>query len=277
MMMKTIGVMALAAAGLVTAAGSLDTPMVGDLFEATPSAQQAQDWEWQGSVDRGDAIEIKGINGGIKATGTSGDQVTVSAVKKGKKDDPADVRVEVVEHAGGVTICAVYPDAEGKKNECAPGDKGRLSSQDNDVSVAFTIQVPAGVRLVATTVNGDIEAGDLSADAVATTVNGDIKVSTGGLAKATTVNGSIHAAMGRADWDGTMSFNTVNGSITVSLPSGASTDVSAATVNGGMETDFPLTVKGRFSMKNMKGTIGSGGRDLDMATVNGSIHLKSGG
>jgi hypothetical protein len=30
-------------------------------------------------------------------------------------------------------------------------------------------------------------------------------------------------------------------------------------------------------MKNMKGTIGSGGRDLDMATVNGSIHLKSGG
>ena len=276
--MNTIGAMALAAAGLVTVAGSLETPVVGDLFEATPhGAQQAQDWDWQGSVDRGDAIEIKGINGGIKATGSSGGQVTVTAVKKGKDDDPADVRIEVVEHAGGVTICAVYPDVKGKKNECAPGDGGRLSSRDNDVSVSFTVQVPAGVRLVATTVNGGIEAGGIGADVAATTVNGDVKVSTSGLARATTVNGSIQASMGRADWDGALSFNTVNGSITVSLPDGVSTDVSASTVNGSMNTDFPLTVKGTFSMKNMHGTIGSGGRELEMATVNGSIHLKSGG
>ena len=276
-MMKTIGALALAAAGLVTVTGSLKTPVVGDLFEATPGMQQTQDWDWQGTVDRGDAIEIKGINGAIKASGSSGSQVTVTAVKKGKKNDPADVRIEVVEHSGGVTICAVYPDAEGKKNECAPGDGGRLSSEDNDVSVAFTVQVPAGVRLVASTVNGEIEAGGLGADVRATTVNGDVKVSTSGLARATTVNGSIQASMGRADWSGTTSFNTVNGSITVELPSGASTDVSASTVNGGMETDFALTVKGKFSMKNMKGTIGDGGRELEMETVNGSIHLKSGG
>jgi DUF4097 and DUF4098 domain-containing protein YvlB len=275
--MNTIGAMALAAAGLVTVAGSLETPMVGDLFESTPAARQAQDWEWQGAVDRGDAIEIKGVNGRIKASGTSGGQVVVSAVKKGKDDDPSSVRIEVVEHSGGVTICAVYPDVEGKKNECAPGDGGRLSTRDNDVSVSFTVQVPSGVRLVATTVNGDIEAGGLGADAAATTVNGDVKVSTTGLARATTVNGSIQASMGRADWDGTLSFNTVNGSITVNLPDGVSTDVSASTVNGSMNTDFPLTVKGRFSNKNMHGTIGTGGRELEMATVNGSIHLKSGG
>jgi len=276
-MMNTIGALALAAAGLVTVAGSLETPVVGDLFEATPGMQQTQDWDWQGTVDRGDAIEIKGINGAIKASGSSGSQVTVTAVKKGKKNDPADVRIEVVEHSGGVTICAVYPDAKGKKNECAPGDGGRLSSEDNDVSVAFTVQVPAGVRLVASTVNGEIEAGGLGADVRATTVNGDVKVSTSGLARATTVNGSIQASMGRADWSGTTSFNTVNGSIIVELPSGASTEVSASTVNGGMETDFALTVKGKFSMKNMKGTIGDGGRELEMETVNGSIHLKSGG
>jgi len=275
--MKTIGVMALAAAGLVTVAGPLETPMVGDLFESTPTARQAQDWEWQGAVDRGDAIEIKGVNGSIKASGTSAGQVTVSAVKKGKDDDPSDVRIEVVEHSDGVTICAVYPDVKGKKNECAPGDGGHLSTRDNDVGVSFTVQVPAGVRLIATTVNGDIEAGGLGADVAATTVNGDVKVSTTGLARATTVNGSIQASMGRAEWDGTLSFNTVNGSITVNLPDGVSTEVSASTVNGSMNTDFPLTVTGKFSMKNMHGTIGRGGREIEMATVNGSIHLKSGG
>jgi hypothetical protein len=276
-MMKTIGAMVLAAAGLVTVTGPMETPLVGNLFETTPGARQAQDWEWQGAVGRGDAIEIKGINGSIKATGTSGGQVTVSAVKKGEDDDPADVRIEVVEHSGGVTICAVYPDVKGKKNECAPGDGGRLSSQDNDVSVHFTVQVPAGVRFVGKTVNGGIEAGNVQADVVASTVNGDITLSSGGLAKASTVNGSIKASLGSASWDGTLSFSTVNGSITVALPGGVNTDVSASTVNGGMESDFPLTVSGRFSMKNMKGTIGSGGRELELETVNGSIRLKKDG
>lgn len=275
--MKTIGVMALAAAGLLSFTGPMEVAVVGDLHEATPGAQQAQDWDWQGTVDRGDAIEIKGVNGKIKAAGTSGGQVSVSAVKKGKDDDPADVRIEVVEHAGGVTICAVYPDSNGKKNECAPGDKGRLSSRDNDVSVEFTVQVPAGVRFIGKTINGGIEAGNVSADVVATTVNGDVRISSGGLAKATTVNGSIHASLGRADWNGTLSFNTVNGGITVDLPAGVNADVSASTVNGGMESDFPLTVTGKWSMKNMKGTIGSGGRELELETVNGSIRLKKAG
>jgi DUF4097 and DUF4098 domain-containing protein YvlB len=83
--------------------------------------------------------------------------------------------------------------------------------------------------------------------------------------------------MGRGDWDGTLNFNTVNGSIEVELPAGVSTDVSAATVNGSMSSDFPLTIQGKFSMKNMHGTIGNGGRGLDLNTVNGSIELKQGG
>lgn len=275
--MKTISAVALAAAGIVLAANGLETPPVGDVIRADRPTAQAQDWEWQGRVDRGDAVEIKGINGNIEATGASGSQVRVTAVKKGRDDDPSTVRIDVVEHSGGVTICAVYPDVNGKKNECKPGDDGRLSNKDNDVAVHFTVQVPAGVRLVGTTVNGEVEAGDLDGDVVATTVNGGIKVSTNGLAKATTVNGSIHASMGRGDWDGTLDFNTVNGSITVELPEGVNTEVSAATVNGSMGSDFPLTIKGKFSMKNMHGTIGSGGREIDMNTVNGSIHLKSRG
>jgi len=275
--MKTISALALAAAGLVMATDQLGTPTIGDIVHVDGLTQQAQDWEWQGQVDGGDAVEIKGINGDIKATGTSGNQVSVTAVKEGRDDDPSTVRIEVVEHSGGVTICAVPPDVDGKKNECKPGDGGRLNNKNNDVSVHFTVQVPAGVRFIATTVNGEVEVGNVDEDVVATTVNGDVRVSTDGLVKATTVNGSIQASMGRGDWDGTLNFNTVNGSITVRLPSDVNTEVSAATVNGHMESDFPLTVKGKFSMKNMHGTIGSGGRELDMNTVNGSVELKSGG
>ena len=85
-------------------------------------------------------------------------QAEVTAVKNGSKSDPAQVKVEVVEHAGGVTICAVYPRADGRENICAPGEGGRMYTRDNDVQVEFRVKVPAGVRFVGRTVNGSITA-----------------------------------------------------------------------------------------------------------------------
>ena len=240
-------------------------------------SQQAEDFEWSGRIDRGDVIEIKGINGEILASATSGNEVVVRARKESHsgRSDPASVRIEVVEHSGGVTVCAVYPPGKkGKQNECKPGDDGRLNAEDNDVSVEFTVEVPAGVNLVAKTVNGEVEAAGIEGDVRASTVNGSVKVDAVGLVHASTVNGSIRASMGRADWDGELSFSTVNGGIRLDMPADLNADVSASTVNGSMSTDFPLTVTGKFSNKKMRGTIGNGGRDLELSTVNGSIEIR---
>jgi DUF4097 and DUF4098 domain-containing protein YvlB len=48
-------------------------------------------------------------------------------------------------------------------------------------------------------------------------------------------------------------------------------------VNGGIETDFPLTVKGKWVGRRLDGTIGAGGRRLELETVNGSITLRKAG
>ena len=201
------------------------------------AAAAQEEFRWTGKVAAGQAIEIKGVNGGITATGSAGGDVEVTAVKKGRKSDPTEVKVEVVEHAGGVTICAVYP-SDGAPNECAPGKAGRMRVRDNDVNVEFRVKVPAGVRFVGRTVNGGIEASGLKADAEA---------------------------------------ETVNGGIDVSMPEGLSADVRASTVNGDISTDFPLTVKGKIARRKLEGTIGSGGRLLEMKTVNGGIELKKAG
>jgi DUF4097 and DUF4098 domain-containing protein YvlB len=184
--------------------------------------------------------------------------------------------VEVVEHAGGVTICAVYPSG-GAPNECKPGEGGRMSVRDNDVNVEFRVKVPAGVRFVGRTVNGGIEASGIKADAEAHTVNGGVDLDASGTARAETVNGGITARLGRADWEGTLKLKTVNGGIEVVLPEGAGAQVKASTVNGEIQTDFPLTVQGRISRRKLEGTIGSGGRLLEMETVNGSIELRKPG
>lgn len=238
-------------------------------------ASGAESFRWQGRVAAGQAIEVKGVNGGIEAEPGSGSEVEVRAVKRARRSNPDSVEVRVVEHGGGVTICAVYPTPPGERsNECAPGEGGRMSTRDNDVQVDFVVRVPPGVNFIGRTVNGGIEARGLPGDAEAHTVNGGVTVEAAGHTVGRTVNGSIDARMGRADWTGDAKFATVNGAITLSLPAEAGAEVDARTVNGGIETDFPLQVTGRVSRRRMSGTIGGGGRKLTMETVNGGIHLR---
>ena len=149
-----------------------------------------------------------------------------------------------------------------------------MSTHDNDVKVDFTVRVPEGVKFIGKTVNGEVEAGSLASDVDANTVNGSIRISTSGYAEAHTVNGSIMASIGRANWSDGLEFRTVNGGITLDLPATLSTEVRAETVNGDILTDFPLMVTGRLGPRRVQGTIGSGGRQLALATVNGSIKLR---
>ena len=105
------------------------------------------------------------------------------------------------------------------------------------------------------------------------TVNGDVRVVAAGIVRASTVNGSVDVSMGKADWTGAVELSTVNGSIRASLPANFSAVVNGKTVNGSIESEFPLTVQGKFGPRNIHGTIGAGGRTLDLETVNGSITL----
>src|ERR687883_1538231 len=199
-----------------------------------PAASQApqDEFRWQGRLAAGRTIEIKGINGEVRAEPSAGSEVEVVATKKGRRNDPAEVRLQVVEHPEGVTICAVYPSGEADRpNTCEPGSGGRSQVRNNDVKVDFVVRVPQGVRFVGRTVNGQVEANNIGSDVEAYTVNGGINVSAAGLARAKTVNGSINAALGRAIWAGPLEFKTVNGSINLDLPSDLNTELEAETVN----------------------------------------------
>jgi hypothetical protein len=250
--------------------------MVGSATVAfSPAAAQDDDFHWRGRLEPGQTVEIQGVTGTIRAELAAGAEVEVEAVKRARRSDPDEVEIEVVPHQGGVTICAVYPTPRRSRraNECRPGG-GHNSTDDNDVEVSWTVRLPAGVRFDGQTVNGDVVAADLASDVTVASVNGDVEVSTSGLAEASTVNGSVRATLGRADWTGTMSFSSVNGGITLEVPSNLSADIEAATVNGDIETDFPITVRGRFMNRRMTGRVGDGGRTLELETVNGSIRLR---
>ena len=230
-------------------------------------------FEWQGRIAAGQHVEIKGVSGTITAAPSTSGLVEVTADRRGARNDPNEVRIALVEHPAGVTVCAVYP-REG--NECLPGEEGRLSARRNDVDVEFTVGVPAGVDFVARHVNGAIGASGLTGDVEARTVNGNIDVTAGGRARAVTVNGSIRAAIGGNDWDGEGFFETVNGSVTLTLPEAADTDVSVRTANGSIRSDLPITDTDE-RRRRFEGRLGDGGGTLRIRTVNGSVRLRSAG
>ena len=62
-------------------------------------------------------------------------------------------------------------------------------------------------------------------------------------------------------------------SVKLGLPPSPNADVSVSTVNGGITTDFPLQVQGKFVGHHIDGKLGSGGTRIEISNVNGSVKI----
>jgi hypothetical protein len=266
----TLDVILMLACAVLSTACSDSTGPDGD---RAPS--EVDSFEWSGQVATGGTVEIKNINGSIRATPAPGGLVLVKALKRGGSDDPSSVRIDVVQHQGGVTICAVYPDVPGQPaNECLPGFlNGQFSSRNSDVEVRFDVQVPVGSDFAGGTIGGHVEARGLHGNVDARTLAGDIDISTTGLASGTTLKGDVTASIGQADWDRDLRFSSVDGNVTVRIPTNTNARVSGI-ANGSISTDFPLTITSQGSFRQLSGILGSGGRNLTLSTSDGNIALR---
>ena len=56
-------------------------------------------FQWHGRLAAGQTIEVKGINGDVRAMGSSSADVEVSAARSARRSNPDDVRIEVVPSA----------------------------------------------------------------------------------------------------------------------------------------------------------------------------------
>src|ERR1043166_8059656 len=91
------------------------------VLSVPPRAAAADAFQWHGSIGPGHSIEIKGVNGDIRAEPSGSNEVEVVAEKRRMRDAPESVRIDVVPHDGDVTVCAVYPTREiGRAHGCTP-------------------------------------------------------------------------------------------------------------------------------------------------------------
>jgi hypothetical protein len=242
----------------------------GDLFGH--GRQVGDPWEYRTELKPSQHVWIRNTNGPIEVVAGEGNWLQVHAEKSWRNSSPGSVELVHLLTDRGVTICALW---EARERRC--GDDGsdyRMNGvKKNDVAVRFTVELPAGIPIEVSTVNGGLEIGGVSAPVEANTVNGRIAVRTStGPVQATTVNGSIEAIMQNLT-SGDVQLSTVNGSVTAGLPARINAKIDASTVNGRVESSFPITITGKVSKTHLRGTIGTGGPTVKLNTVNGSVSL----
>jgi DUF4097 and DUF4098 domain-containing protein YvlB len=249
-------------------------------------------WRWDGRVDAGRWMHVFNINGSVDFAPSTDNMVHVTAEKRSNgRGDRDDIHFEVVQSGGNVTICAIW----NNNSRCEDGGIDQIRHSGNNEthsSVKFTVRVPRTVKVGAHSVNGGVSVRDVGTEVHANTVNGgvDVKNAVGpvrattvnggvdvntsaGPVSATTVNGNVDARMNTLQGDDDMEFKTVNGSVAIYVPARFDANFRFDTVHGGIDSDFPLTISGRFGPRHASGTIGAGGRDIRASSVNGSIEL----
>ena len=229
-------------------------------------------------IGRGAIVSLRNINGSIQISSWDGSTVQVEATKivKTMGRERAELAmeellIEVETTADGLDIRTRHPVS-------SSGVVNWILGRQVQSKVSFRIRVPADAGVRAQTVNGNVEISSVGGRIEVTTTNGQIRIiEASGAATATTTNGNIRADFHDLTAAGDMSFRTMNGGITVSLPSDLGWRVDASTVNGAVSSDFTLTSgQPSSSGKRLRGEINGGGDELNLRTVNGSIQLRRG-
>jgi DUF4097 and DUF4098 domain-containing protein YvlB len=213
-------------------------------------------------------VSLENINGAVHITGWDRNEVQVDAVKRAYRQERLDeAKIVVDSHANAISIHTEYP---GHDHTFNWGDS------NNPASVEYTLHVPRHARLdQVDLVNGSLDIQDVAGDVHASSVNGRVAAKDlAGRTELSTVNGRTEAEFRQLP-KSHVKASSVNGSVRITIPSDSNADVHASTVSGGISTDFGFNVrKQSWVGHNLDGRLGSGGTDIDLSNVNGSVELR---
>ena len=234
-------------------------------------------------------VHARTENGAIRFT-ASGMRATLEPSSAGGCSDgkfeitiPATARVTATTWSGEAKVRGVHGDVEvhSQSGEVDVRDVDRVDveSLSGDVTIAG-VKGDASVH----TVSGEIQMSGTRGNVVVETISGDI-----GLRDVISKSVRAHSSSSEITFQGTIAdagryeFNTHSGEIMLFLPTDLGAGLSLSTFNGGIESDFPITLQagphgiGSSQAKRLNFTVGKGTARIVAETFSGDITLKRGG
>ena len=232
---------------------------------------------WNNGDDRGRACEVRQVpvrlsgraleidgrqNGSIRVRGWDGDSVRVTARLQANANDDrsaADLLKEVRIVADGRSIRAEGPSTWRSREGW---------------SASYVVWVPRQFDLSLEASNGALGVDGVSGRLDLRTVNGSVALNdVGGDVHARTQNGSLNVQLEGTAWDGNgLDAETQNGSVRLMIPEKYAALLETGTVNGHIQTDFPVTIQGRIS-RRLSLPLNGGGKTIRALTTNGGVRI----
>lgn len=241
-----------------------------------PSSGSGSEFRWSGAIPNGQLVRVANVTGDIVVIGADVEQVEVVGRRRGSSSDQ-EARVEVKQHADGITVCALrnedsYCDERGMHED----GNNRWGRDRERARYDLEVRVPRRMRVSASTVSGDVRVSGTTLEVRATTVSGDARVENvraQDRVRVTSVSGDVTARLATLAAGTDMELKSVSGDIELSLPASAGFALRMSTVSGDLTSDFPLQMRGRVSRRNINATVNDGGSDLDVSTVSGDVRI----
>lgn len=234
-----------------------------------------REFRWSGTP-QGDMLRVSNISGDVAVTAGEGRDVEVIARFRGGSGD-TDARVEVKQHANGITVCALYGEdsycdergghQEGRRGRRWDGDRGRYDIE---------VRVPRRMRVSAGSVSGDVQVTGTTTELRARSVSGDVRITdarAAGELTATTVSGDVSARLTEVARGTELEVSSVSGDVSIAMPPSTGLELKMSTVSGDLNSDFPLQMRGRFNRRSISAEINGGGSELAISTVSGDVRL----
>jgi DUF4097 and DUF4098 domain-containing protein YvlB len=232
------------------------------------------------------SLDLSNVSGDITVTAGSGTSVVVDVTRESRGRTEADaaeglrdVQVAIETQGDHATVTTRYP-------------KNQHGRSPYSVSTVYHVTAPAGTRVKATSVSGNVSVSRITGDLEVQVVSGDVTVAGAGrLTSARTISGSVR--LSDVTSDAALTVSAVSGDVTLERVKAArvsadavSGDVRARDVTAGGATikslsgtvDYtgPLTRGGRYELTSHSGNVtvtavGPVGFALDASTFSGSI------
>jgi hypothetical protein len=201
-------------------------------------------------------------NGGIRVEGWDRNEVRVRAKVAATGDTEAEARAAVSE-IRIETAPAIR--AEG------PSPSGR----HHGWSVSYELSVPKNSDLGLESHNGGISIAGVHGTIEFDTQNGGVALTAvSGNVSGRTTNGGLKVRLEGTEWVGEgLDVKTTNGGVSLDVPENYNAHLETGTVNGGIRTEFPVTVEGRID-RQLSVDLGRGGRTLRVVTTNGGVVIR---
>ncbi len=204
-----------------------------------------------------------GKNGGISVTGGTVNEIQVKACVNAWGNSEQDARnaVSGIQISRGSTIKA---EGDGRSNW----------------SVSYQITVPRNTSLNLSAKNGGIAIAGVEGELEFETVNGGVSLAeVAGNVRGRTTNGGVSVKLNGTSWNGSgLDVSTTNGGVSLSIPEGYNANIEAATVNGGLKSDFAglsIDSSDRRRSKQINAPLNAGGAPIKVVTTNGGVKISS--